>query len=997
MLRVSGSQNKNVLMFNSSDQPRVYSVPIGADFSKAFIAGLFQRARNMPPQDFARTVIYVNTRRAARRIEDLFKQQGATLLPRLKVLPDLARDVFAPIDLPQPVSALARSLRLADLVAALIDLEPDLAPRSSVFALADTLAAMLDEMHGEGVSLDRLKDVEIGNASEHWARSLKFLNILTDYWASQDFIDTEARQRAVIEAYSEKWKTNPPDHPVIIAGSTGSRGATALFMQAVANLPQGAVVLPGFDTETPNEVWDVLISRASNDDHPQSMLARLMDKLGVDASMIQPWAQTSVFSKERNKILSLALRPAPVTDQWLDEGPGLISKIGNATEDVSMILANSPKEEAGAIAVCLREAASRNETAVLISPDRNLTRRVAAHLARWKIIPDDSAGEPLHLSSVGIFLRLTSGLIGKNLSPAALIAVLKHPMTHKADDRNNHLRLTRDLERAEINRDTPLIRGGPPFVDFQLLQNWAEAKSHDTQAWIKWMVNCFGDLTADVQRPMSDWISLHQILLFALSKGTAAKLHVLWDGIDGQEAQKVFESLRSEAIEPSMWSAFDYAALLYSQLKSAEVRDAITPHPNIAIWGTLEARAQGADLVILGGLNEGIWPQKPSPDPWLNRSMRKQLGLLLPERNIGLSAHDFQQAFAQKKVVVSRSIRDGEAPTVSSRWLTRLNNLLNGLGPEGEKALQAMSKRGDMWISLTRGMDRPQGKLAKAERPAPVPPKDAHPNRLSVTRIKILVRNPYEIYAQSILKLRPLKPYGLEPDALARGIFLHSIVEAYSASERVKSGDYNATHFLLLANEILEQQVPWSSARRLWFGRLVKIAPWFVEAEKQRAAQGVIIAQERKGKRKASEFDFILTAKADRLDRDASGNMMIYDYKSGNPPGKGEINLFDKQLQLEATIAQAGGFDGLDPMEVSKLQYISLKEPDKSYEVTLSDTLVEDTWEEFMCLLRCHFEGDIGYGARLKMKLDTYGSDYDQLSRFGEWEETDTPVKRDVP
>jgi RecB family exonuclease len=353
--------------------------------------------------------------------------------------------------------------------------------------------------------------------------------------------------------------------------------------------------------------------------------------------------------------------------------------------------------------------------------------------------------------------------------------------------------------------------------------------------------------------------------------------------------------------------------------------------------------------------------------------------------------------FAQKKVVVSRAIRDGEAPTVSSRWLTRLNNLLSGLGPEGEKAIKEMADRGDIWVKLARGLDRPTGKLTKAIRPAPVPPKGAHPKRLSVTRIKTLVRNPYEIYAQSILKLRPLKPYGLEPDALARGIVLHSIVEAYNASEQVKSGNYDADHFLELANEILENEVPWPSARRLWFGRLVKIAPWFGVAEKQRAKQGLIIAQERKGKRKASELDFTLTAKADRLDRDENGQVMIYDYKSGDPPSIKEINLFDKQLQLEATIAQAGGFDGLDPMGVSKLQYISLKDPAKSYEVPLSDTLVDDTWEDFMCLLRCHFKDGIGYGARLKMKLDRYGSDYDQLSRYPEWEETDAPIKMNVP
>lgn len=992
--RVSHWQKDMPLMFEPCKTARVFAVPIGTDFSTAFVSGLFDRAKNMPPHEFARTTIYLNTRRAARRIEALFTKQGATLLPRLRVLSDLANDVHAPVNLPLPAASLKRRITLANLVAALIEQQPDLAPRSSVFALADSLAALLDEMHGEGISLDSLNDIEIGNASEHWDRSLKFLNILTEYWSAQGLVDTEARQRAVIEAYTEKWASSPPRHPIIIAGSTGSRGATALFMKAVANLPQGAVVLPGVDFETPDAVWNILTSQKSNDDHPQSMLARLIKTLGVEAGGLKPWMHTPVFSQARNRLLSLALRPAPVTDQWLEEGPGLVPYIEQATDNISMISATSPKEEASAIALCLREAAERNVTAVLISPDRTLTRRVAAHLDRWKITPDDSAGEPLHLSPAGIFLRLTGGLLGKSTSPAELIAILKHPLTHKLDDRANHLRMTRDLELARIGRYAPVIRGGPPFIDFQLLQDWA---SSETKDWIAWITEVFATITENTKRSMSDWTALHYEMLTALSKGVTGTAHSLWEGADGQDAQKIFKNLQTEADDLSIWTAADYTALLYSLLKSGEVRDAVTPHPNIAIWGTLEARVQGADLVILGGLNEGIWPKKPTPDPWLNRSMRKQLGLLLPERNIGLSAHDFQQAFAQKTVVLSRAIRDGEAPTVASRWLTRLDNLLTGLGEDGNTALDAMAKRGDGWLELARALDRPTGRLNKATRPAPVPPQGAHPKKLSVTRIKTLVRNPYEIYAQSVLKLRPLKPYGLEPDALARGIVLHSIVEAFTASIKTGDGDYTSEHFLKIAQDTLDQDVPWQSAHRLWFGRLKRIAHWFVEAEKERSTLGVLIGQEIMGARRAENMDFKLTAKADRLDRNANGDLVIYDYKSGDPPGKNEIHLFDKQLQLEATIAEAGGFENIAPMSVSTLQYIGLKGPDKIRPVPVTDTLVEDTWDELLVLLRCHFEKGIGYGARLKMQKDIYGSDYDQLSRFGEWEETNAPDVKDVP
>jgi RecB family exonuclease len=377
--------------------------------------------------------------------------------------------------------------------------------------------------------------------------------------------------------------------------------------------------------------------------------------------------------------------------------------------------------------------------------------------------------------------------------------------------------------------------------------------------------------------------------------------------------------------------------------------------------------------------------------------MLKQLGLLLPERNIGLSAHDFQQAFAQKNVVVSRAIRDGESPTVASRWITRLNNLLTGLGAEGESAVKKMQLRGDKWIELARSLDRPTGKLKKATRPAPVPPEDAHPKILSVTRIKTLVRNPYEIYAQSILNLRPLKPYASEADALSRGTVMHSIIEAFNASCHSGDGTFTSEHFLEIAHEVLEKEVPWAAARKLWFGRLKRISAWFVEAEQKRSEQGTLLAQEIKGARKATELNFTLSAKADRLDLDENEQMIIYDYKSGDPPTGPMTKLFDKQLQLEAAIADAGGFDGLGPLHVSTLQYIGLNGPNKILPIPVTETLTDETWAELIQLLRCHFENGIGYGARVKMQKDVFGSDYDNLSRFGEWEETDALDTRDVP
>ena len=81
-------------------------------------------------------------------------------------------------------------------------------------------------------------------------------------------------------------------------------------------------------------------------------------------------------------------------------------------------------------------------------------------------------------------------------------------------------------------------------------------------------------------------------------------------------------------------------------------------YPNIMIWGTLEAE-HNAEVLILAGMNEGSWPALAEIDPWLNRKMRKEAGLLSPERRIGLSAHDYQQSVCSSNVLITRSFHQG--------------------------------------------------------------------------------------------------------------------------------------------------------------------------------------------------------------------------------------------------------------------------------------------------------------------------------------------------
>ncbi len=984
-------------MFEPTDNPNCFALPLGCDFSQAFLQGLRARLKDQPPEAMARVEIFVNTRRTERRLRDLLLAGPPALLPRIRVITDLARDPMLAAGIPAAISPLRRRLELGQTIAALLRREPNLAPRAATYDLADTLAGLMDEMHGEGITTEALKAIDIAEShAAHWGQSLKFLNILSAYFDDTNEPDTETRQRLVVEQLARDWAANPPDHPVIVAGSTGSRGATALFMQTVANLAQGAVVLPGYDLDMPEHVIAALQDDAATGDHPQAGLVRFVASLGLDPANVPVWGAVTPNHAARNALVSLALRPAPVTDQWLSEGPKL-GDMATATANMSLMNAASPRHEALAIALCLRAAAERGQTATLITPDRQLTRQVTAALLRWDIVPDDSAGRPLALTPPGVFLRLVSGLFVERLTAETLLILLKHPLTNTGSGdraaRNTHLLRSRELELDKL-------RGGAPFPDFDVISGWSGARKNDTGAvaWAAWLRDCFGRLTGVADKPLADHLALHRALAEKLAAGPdgAPETSQLWLKEAGIEAAKLFSQLEENADAGGVMSAVEYVSLFRAVMNKAEVRETFTAHPHITIWGTLEARVQGADLVILGGLNDGIWPAAPAPDPWLSRPMRAQAGLLLPERRIGLSAHDFQQAIAAPEVVLSRAVRDADAPSVASRWLIRLTNLLSGLDSGGKQALSEMEARGQYWLDLADALEVPKVKLTAENRPSPRPPIKARPAKLSVTQIKTLIRDPYAIYARKVLGLRKLDPIRREPDAMLRGQVLHKVLEDFIKSTIDALPQDAAQQLLATAETIFATDAPWPATRRIWLARLGRVAEWFVEHEQTRRTRGVPVAFEQWGSVDLGEPKFNLFGMADRIDRTPDGRLVIYDYKTGAVPSKGQIEHFDKQLPLEAAMAQRGGFEGLEPADIAGLEYIGLGGDGVIAALKIDDGQIDAAWEGLRDLIRAYQRAETGYTARARMEKRTDVSDYDHLSRLGEWQDSDLTEGEDL-
>ena len=984
-------------MFDPSDRPRIFGLAPGVDFPAALVDGLRDKLTGQPPDAIARVDLIVNTRRMARRLREIFDAGPPGFLPRIRLLTEL--DNLVPgIKAPPAISPLRRRLELVQLVSRLLNADPTLAPRTSLYALADSLATLIDEMQGEGVAADAIARLDVTDLSGHWRRTQRFLAIAQDYLAQVTTQpDAEARQRQLVQSITAHWQNEPPQHPVILAGSTGSRGTTSLLMRAVARLPQGALVLPGFDFDMPTSVWAALDREVLSEDHPQYRFHDLMRSLQLGRGDVTPWSTEKTPPTARNRLVSLSLRPAPVTHAWLSEGPQL-TDLDHATAGLTLVQAPTPRVEALTIAMRLRQAVEEGKSAALITPDRMLTRQVTAALDRWDILPDDSAGTPLQLSPPGRFLRHVAALFMGKLDGEALLVLLKHPLTHSGIDRNLHQLFTQQLE-AQIR----LV--GLPYPNGEnLTQVAAKAakRMENSDAflnWAAWVAMTFTAQEASGERGLSDWITTHLHLAEAIAAGQPQDPnHELWKKKPGEKARGVMDELAAQAPYGGDMTAADYADLIRALLSAEEVRDRDAPRADIMIWGTLEARVQGADLVILGGLNDGTWPEAPPPDPWLNRKMRADAGLLLPERRIGLSAHDYQQAIAAPEVWLTRAIRSDDAETVPSRWLNRLENLLGGLPENGGPAAWAgMKHRGEWWLDQARALETVT-RTDPAPRPSPRPPVAARPRRLSVTEIQRLIRDPYAIYAKHSLKLRMMSPLVQSPDAPVRGIILHEIMERFVKSVADNPALLSKAHLLGISATVLQQEAPWPAARAMWLARIERIADWFIEREKQRQGYSSPVAFEAaaKGTLTFPDLGFELIGYADRIDMTEDGDALIYDYKTGAPPSKKVQKSFDKQLLIEAAMVEEGGFKEVGVAHVANAVYIGLGASPVEIPAPLDDEPPKEVLQKLHDLLATYLSHSQGFTARRLVQTEGFGGDYDQLARFGEWDGTDLPKPEDL-
>ncbi|MDJ0946958.1 MAG: double-strand break repair protein AddB [Kiloniellales bacterium] len=920
--------------------PAVSSIAAGVSFVDALAAGLLAR-HGEDPLELADLTLLLPTRRACRAIQDAFLRASGgrpLVLPRCLPLGDLDPEelVLAEADglggaldpeLPPAIPPLRRDLLLSRLILKLGTTAAGPGGplnEEQALRLAQELGRFLDQVETEGLGLERLRDLVPEAYAAHWQITLRFLGILEESWpeilAAEGAIGGAERRRRLLEAQAALWEREPPARPVIAAGSTGSIPATAALLARVARLPRGEVVLPGLDREAEPETWAQIREDPA---HPQHGLARLLECLGVTRDEVTDWpAAIAPGLEPRRRLADWALRPAPATAAWRDLAAGLSEAERNAALDgVARIDCADPGEEALVIALVLRQALeTEGRTAALVTPDRDLARRVGAELRRWEILVDDSAGRPLAETSPGVFLRLLAALAASGLAPVPLLAALKHPLAAGGQAPGAFRARVRELERAVLRGPRP----APGFAGLRrALRSAKDGASlsgflKDLEARLEPLIKAFGGRRRRLAELVEAQLAAAEALAASDELGGATRL---WTGEAGEAAGEFLADLLAAADDGVTLDPGGFPGFFDSLLTGRVVRPRFGRHPRLHIWGPLEARLQHAEVVVLGGLNEGTWPAEVEAGPWLSRPMRRDFGLPAPERRIGLAAQDFVQAFTAPQLYLTRAQRVEGTPTVPSRWLLRLEALLQSF-ERGE----AWRDEASRWRAWAEALDRPTAPVA-VKPPAPRPPLAARPRKLSVTRIETWRRDPYALYAAEILRLRALEPLDADPGAAERGILIHEALERFLKAWPNALPEDPESVLRAHGREVFKAIEAKPGAYAFWWPRFCRIARHVAEMEAERRVGLRQALAEIRGSLilDAPGGPFALTAKADRIEAYADGRLAILDYKTGGLPLVRDVkDGYAPQLPLEAAIAAAGGFPGLEAAEASELAYWKL-------------------------------------------------------------------------
>lgn len=322
----------------------------------------------------------------------------------------------------------------------------------------------------------------------------------------------------------------------------------------------------------------------------------------------------------------------------------------------------------------------------------------------------------------------------------------------------------------------------------------------------------------------------------------------------------------------------DARAVIVDALSSVQIRPNLRDDTSVRVLGTIESRMQSADVIILTGLNEGMFPALGYENPWLPRSVAQQIGLPPAQRKVSLMALDFISLSCGKNVYWLRSKTAGGAQTTESRFLSRISVAENDANPT--------EKQDTDFLQVVRSRDNVS--LVPLDLSAPMPPMDR--SAVYVTELELLIHNPYAFYARHILRLKPKDDWWVGPGPKEFGTLVHSVIENYKI-EKSKPTDQMIVEIISRLDAAARHILPQGSVVfYFWHKRFIEIAPAILQ-----------MLNTSQGGESELKIETKITGRVVRAIADRVWDGVVLDIKTGAAPNKSQLEQGNMpQLPLEA-------------------------------------------------------------------------------------------------
>jgi len=982
-------------------QKNIYNISITNSFFDGLVDGVINRF-GFDPFILSEMLILLPNRRSCLSLGDMFlKKLGddATFLPSIKAIGDIddveILKAGGRLNLPVEISVHKRRLLLTNIIIEWHKATNRKINTEQASYLAYELSSFLDETQRQNLSFSELENIVPEELSHHWQLTLDFFDNLTKKYpeklAELGLIDPIERRNLLIKEQAKLWRNSPPDYPIIAAGSTSSAYATSALFETILSLENGYVILPALDQYIDDESWLSLTEEKNEDSHPQFGLKHFLEQSKISRFDVKDWVDDFVREdfEEREVFISELMRPSMTIDKWREYK---VSK--EAVANIKFFEAENIREEASLIAVIIRDFLEKqpDKNIAVVSDDNSLPPRITAILERWGVETDSSSGKEISSSNLVVFLKLIIDVIRSDCSPLPLLSLLKHPYCSCGMSPYEFNKIIRDLER-NILRGVRINNGINGIID--IVNNLSEVKGkkfdesnikllEKINEYISPLSDILNSDKYDLQNILRAHLKLAELLAESDEKTGEERI---WGSKTGEKISSFFADLIASSESFILDSPKKSYKGLFETLITGEIYYPEKEYSsNVKLLSPMEARLQSFDLVILAGLNNGVWPSEKS-NIWMSRSMRREFGLPSLRRDVGKSAHDFCGLFSSEKVILTRSKKVGGKPSIISPWLQRIVTLLDASNLQNELDLEKYWRK---WAHL---IDEPE-KYERISYPAPTPPSEARPKELYVTSIEKLMRNPYSLYAAKILKLKKLDDIDREPNAADFGNVIHDILEQYAENYQNGSFEEEYQRICEIGFNKFDELKNRPSVYSLWWNRFENIAQWFVNIEAIRRKNISDIYLEKTGEISLScgSTEFKLKAKADRIEVLKNGEVSIVDYKTGGYPSDKDVSLgISPQLILEALIISKGGFMEVGSKKSADISYwkVTGRAANNNEKIVFSgeklEKIVHDSYEGIKSVFEIFSNPETPYLATPYSKREEKYNDYEHLSRNSEW------------